>query len=392
MTTPVPRHDAPLRLLHIVASSHGGGATHVRDLVLGLPRDRFHCTVAMPLDGGNVSPADFAGHETDFLPVEIAGPFVWREVVRLRRVLRSEDFHLLHVHGSRAALYGRLAVATLRRRPGVLFSIHGFATPFYAVPRQTVYLAIERALQRVTDRTICVAQAEADRFLACGLAQPETVHVVPYGIDVPRFARPSGDPYRLRDELGVGRGPVLLMVCRLNVPRDFATLLDAFCTVRAEFPAAQLLIVGDGPQRAEVEAAIRRRELTSCAQVTGFRDDVPDVMALADVYVLTSYGWEGYPISTLEAQAAGVPVVVTDAGGSAEAVRHEQTGLVVPKARPDSLAEAVMRLLRSPELRRRMGEAGRQRAAREFTRERMVDRVMRVYEGLVPLPPAAGPL
>ncbi|MFQ5857919.1 MAG: glycosyltransferase, partial [Anaerolineae bacterium] len=123
--------------------------------------------------------------------------------------------------------------------------------------------------------------------------------------------------------------------------------------------------------------------LTHCARVTGFRNDVPALMALADVYVLTSYGWEGYPISTLEAQAAGVPVVVTDAGGSREAVLHEKTGLIVPKCHPGLLAEALLRLLRDPDLRQRMGEAGQQRAYREFTRERMIGTISSMYDDLL---------
>ncbi|MFQ6100786.1 MAG: glycosyltransferase [Anaerolineae bacterium] len=369
-----------IRILHLVASSHGGGATHVRDLALGLPRDRFCSTVAMPLDGGNVSPADFTAAGIGFVPLNIAARFAWRELLRLRRLLRAGGFHLLHVHGARAALYGRLAAATLRPRPHVLFSIHGFATPFYSFPRRTAYLRLERALQRVTDCTICVAQAEADLFLSFGLTTPEKTRVIPYGIDVVRFAAPPGDLSNLREKLDVGPGPVLLTVCRLNVPRDFASLLAAFRQVRSEFASAHLLIVGDGPQRTEVESLIHRSELTGSAHVTGFRSDVPALMALADVYVLTSYGWEGYPISTLEAQAAGVPVVVTDAGGSREAVQHERTGLVVPRRDSDTLAEALLRLLRNPGLRREMGKAGRRRARREFTRKRMIERITTVYD------------
>lgn len=372
------------RLLHLVASSRGGGATHVRNLALGLPCDRFHSTIAMPLDGGNVSPDDFTVAEIEFVPVNIAGGFAWREVLRLRRLLRAGGVHLLHAHGARAALYGRLAVATLgRRRPQVVFSIHGFATPFYSFPKRVAYLWVERVLQRVTDCTICVAQAEADLFLSVGLTTQERTRIVPYGIDVARFATPLADTASLREDLGVGQGPVVLTVCRLNVPRDFASLLTAFRKVRGVFPTAHLLIVGDGPQRAEVEVLIHRLGLTHCAHVTGFRNDVPALMALADVYVLTSYGWEGYPISTLEAQAAGVPVVVTDAGGSREAVQHEKTGLVVPKCRPDLLAEALWHLLRDHGLRQRMGEAGRQRAHREFTRERMVEAMTNIYDELL---------
>jgi glycosyltransferase involved in cell wall biosynthesis len=106
-------------------------------------------------------------------------------------------------------------------------------------------------------------------------------------------------------------------------------------------------------------------------------------MALADVYVLTSYAWEGFPISTLEAQAAGRPVVVTDAGGSREAVLHEKTGLIVPRRSPRLLADALVRLLRDADLRQRLGQAGRRRARKEFTRERMVERIGRIYDDLV---------
>jgi len=373
-----------VKVLQLVASSRGGGATHVRDLALGLSQDdAFEVTVAMPTDGGNVSPGDFSAAGIPFEVVNIAGGFPWREVKRLRGLLQRGGFHILHVHGSRAALFGRLAAATIRSRPRVVFSIHGFATPWYSLVKRCTYLALERVLQLVTDRTICVAQAEADSFLSHGLARPERIHVVSHGIDVARFAEGTGHTSALRGELQLGQGPVVLMVCRLNVPRDFGTLLTAFSVVRSEFPGVHLLIVGDGPQRDQIEGLVTRLGLADSVRLTGFRDDVPALMALADVYVLTSYAWEGFPISTLEAQAAGRPVVVTDAGGSREAVLHEKTGLIVPRRSPQLLADALVRLLRDADLRQRLGEAGRRRARKEFTRERMVERMGRIYDDLV---------
>ncbi len=368
-----------IRLLHLVASSGGGGATHVRDLAVGLSRDRFETTVAMPSDAGNVSVADFTSVGVAFEQVHIAGGFAAGEVLRLSRLLKASRFDIVHVHGARASLHGRLAAAMTRPRPAVVFSIHGFAAPFYPLHKRLSYLAVERVLQAITDLTICVAQAEADSFLSFGLTDPQRVRVIPYGIDVSRFLTPPAGVVNLRRELGVGDGHVVLTVCRLNVPRDFLSLLTAFRHVRDEFADARLLIVGDGPQRDHVEQLIRDLGLERCVRITGFRDDVPAFMALADVYVLTSYGWEGYPISTLEAQAAGVPVVVTDAGGSAEAVQHVKTGLVVPKRRPDLLANALLRLLRNPGLREQMAMAGQQRARQEFARERMIQSVAGAY-------------
>jgi glycosyltransferase involved in cell wall biosynthesis len=296
--------------------------------------------------------------------------------------LQTRNIHILHIHGARAALYGRLAVATLRPRPRVVFSVHGFATPFHAWPKRTLYLWLERALQHYTDLTICVAQAEADLFLSFGLTEPAKTVTIPYGIDIDRFAMSSTSGIHLRETLGVGPGPIILTVCRLNVPRDFVTLLTAFHRVLSELPLARLLIVGDGPQRGQVETLIDQLRLTHAVDITGFRNDIPALMLLADVYVLTSYGWEGYPISTLEAQAAGVPVVVTDAGGSREAVLHEKTGLIVPIRQPDALAGALLRLLGENELRQRMGEAGKKRAHREFGREQMTRKIADHYDDL----------
>ncbi len=371
-----------IKLLHLVASSHGGAATHIRDLVRGLPED-YHSTVAMPFNGGNVSENDFETAGATPLSVCIETGFVWKEFLHLRRILQTNNFQIFHLHGARAAFYGRLVAATLSYRPRIVFTIHGFATPFHSVFKRTVYLWLERVLQQITDRTICVAQAEADVFLSFKLTTPNKISIVPYGIDVARFSTPPPILNPLLDILDTNHGPVILTICRLNVPRDFGSLLTAFEKVLTEFPDAHLLIVGDGPQRAEVETLIHRLELNYAVHITGFRDDIPALMALADVYVLTSYGWEGYPISTLEAQAAAVSVVVTDAGGSKEAVLNEETGLVVPKCQPDALGKALMRLLQDSDLCQRLGAAGQQRASQEFSRERMVKNIEAIYGKVV---------
>ncbi len=370
----------PINVLQLVASSHGGAATHLRDLALGLSPDEYKVTVAMSLDGGNVIPDDFTNAGLKFVPVDITSGFSWGEVQRLQSLIQIEQIDVVHMHGARSAMFGRLAAGGLKQRPKTVFSVHGFATPFYSNPKRFVYLSIERILQRLTDCTICVAQAEADLFLSFGLTKPDKTKVISYGIDVDRFAKPAPDLTALHQELDVGNGPMVMIVCRINVPRDFDSLLTAFEQVCAELSEARLLIVGDGPQRDEVEALIRDKSLTESVQIIGFRSDIPDLMALADVYTLTSYGWEGYPISTMEAQAAGTPVVVTDAGGSGEAVLHEETGLVVPKRDPDALANALLRLLKNSDLREILGQTGQVRAKAEFTRQHMIEKIKQVYE------------
>ncbi|MCA9925795.1 MAG: glycosyltransferase, partial [Anaerolineales bacterium] len=176
-----------IRVLQLIASSHGGGASHVLDLSLGLDKSQFDVMVAMPEDGGNVSPLHFTDSGISFVSLPIHSGFAWREVRKIRHLVKNGRFHIIHVHGMRAALYGRLAVLGMAQRPRVLFSIHGFAAPFYQQPKRMFYLTVERLLQYVTDLTICVAQAEADLFLKHKLAPPNKVTVVHPGIDVQRF-------------------------------------------------------------------------------------------------------------------------------------------------------------------------------------------------------------
>ncbi|MCA9925796.1 MAG: glycosyltransferase, partial [Anaerolineales bacterium] len=168
--------------------------------------------------------------------------------------------------------------------------------------------------------------------------------------------------------------------CRLHIPRDFDTLLNAFAQTLTRFPKLHLLITGDGPQREQILNKISRLELADHVHLLGFRQDISQLLALADVVVLTSLGWEGYPLSTLEAQATGTPIVVTDAGGSREAVLHEKTGLVVPKQNAAAMAQALVSLLENTDLQKQMGIAGRERAQAELSREIMVEKMTAVYQ------------
>jgi glycosyltransferase involved in cell wall biosynthesis len=295
--------------------------------------------------------------------------------------MEANQFELVHVHGARAGLYGRLAVLGWAQRPKILFSIHGFATPYYIWPQRFTYLALERLLQRVTDRTICVAQAEAELFLKYRLASPEKVEIIHPGIPLGRFQ--NVQPNSLRELLGVGQSPVILTVCRLNIPRDFATLLKAIQTVRQAIPDVHLFIAGDGPQKAEIEKQIATLNLAKHVHLLGWRQDIPKLLAMADVFVLTSYGWEGFPISALEAQAAGRPVVITDAGGSAEAIIHGQTGLVVAKCDVPALAQALQTILTDPEVRQAMSMNSFQYAQKSLSRQRMMGQIEATYLSVI---------
>jgi glycosyltransferase involved in cell wall biosynthesis len=367
-----------IHVLHLVASSRGGGAAHVRDLAQRLDRSRLAVQVAMPKDGGNVRQKDFEAVGIPFHRVDIATGFSFQSLWRVRRLLAQTD--ILHVHGARAALFGRLAAMSLARRPCVIYTIHGFAAPHYSQPRRGVLLAVERAFSPVTDLFIAVCHTEGEALLKADIAAPDCVQVVWNGIEVTRFRDIATDRVAQRAALGVPSDAFLITtICRLYKPRDFDTLLRAFRQLATIHSAAHLLIVGDGPLRSKVEQQISALSLTDRVTLAGWRDDLPAIYAASDMYTLTTWGWEGLPLTVLEAMAAGLPVVATDAGGAHEAIENEVTGLLVQRREVEQLAGAFMRMVDDADLRHSMGQAGQQRACALFSVEKMVERIETIY-------------
>lgn len=374
-----------ISVLQLVASSRGGGAVHVRELTSLLDPSRFAATVAMPEDGGHVTAPDFTDQGVEFHRVDIASGPSLTAVRRLRALLSERRFDMLHCHGARAAFYGRLASATLGgRRPRIIYTIHGFAAPHYALPKRTMLLGIERLLTPVTDAVICVSAAERNSFVAAGFGPRERLHLVRYGIDAPLFRDVVVDRAEQRASLGTPvDAPLVTTICRLYRPRDFETLLGAFARLVAELSNGHLLIVGDGPYRQDIESLISDLRLGAHVTLAGFRRDTAQILAVSDVFVLSTALWEGLPLTILEAMASGLPAIASDVGGIREEIIHQQTGIVVPPRDPTALYQALLDLLTNDDKAKAMGQRGRERVDEYFTLERMGQETMAAYEDLM---------
>jgi len=343
----------PRLLILITLAEPGGAQTSVALLLPGLA-DRFDVTLAAHGAGPLRQAARAAG--IPFVQLEhVRRPIhPWHdalglaELVRLCRRLRPD---IVHAHSSKAGVLGRVA-ATLAGVPIRVFTVHGWPFGAYGGLQGRVYLWLERLMRPITTSVICVAESTRELGLTEGVCGPERTVVIHNAVDVSVFARD-----RRRRRL-----PRIISIGRLAFPKDFATLVEALRIVDAEHEA---VLVGDGPGLRDVTAEIRRLGLSSRVRLVGARRDVGDLLAQADVFVLSSRS-EGFPISILEAMAAGLPVVASDVGGVAEAVVDGATGLLVPAGDPGSLADALQRLLRDAELRRSFGARGRDRVLRRF--------------------------
>ena len=276
--------------------------------------------------------------------------------------------HIVHASSSKAGVLGRVA-AWLAGVPIRVFTVHGWAFGAYTGIDSRLYRLAERAVRPLTTVTICVSETERAAGLDARTCDAPRTVVIHTGIDV--SARPLARP-----AMGM---PVIVSVGRFQAPKDAMTLLRALALLRGPYRA---LLVGDGPDLPAAEEERRRLGLDDPVVFAGERNDIPAILASSHVFVLSSRS-EALPVSILEAMAAGLPVVATRVGGVPEIVVDGETGLLVSAADPPALAAALQRLVDDPELRARLGFAGRQRAEERFRLDSFLRGASR------PLPPSA---
>jgi glycosyltransferase involved in cell wall biosynthesis len=213
---------------------------------------------------------------------------------------------------------------------------------------------------------------------------PPKVFLIPNGVEIKVFTEANqslvealAQEWKIRSHT-----PVIGTLARLHEQKGHSYLLDAVAQLRREIPDVKALVVGDGELRPSLEQRTQALRLSDSVIFTGTRRDVPEILALLDVFVLPSL-WEGLPIALLEAMAAGLPVVATRVGGVPEVVVDGETGLLVPPRDPDALSEAILTLLQDPDLRQKMGQAGQERVREYFSVERMVEETEALYERLL---------
>jgi glycosyltransferase involved in cell wall biosynthesis len=342
-------------LLLITLAEVGGAQTYVASLMPALV-GQFDVTVAAYGAGPVRDAAEATGAR--FIPLRsVQRPInPWRDLaglLELIRLLRRERPDILHASSSKAGVLGRVA-GLLAGVPIRIFTVHGWAFAAYSGIPSRLYRWADRLVRPLTTVTICVSERERAAGLAAGTCDAERTVVIPNAVDV--ATAPHAKPV-------VRARPLIVAVGRLKAPKDFVTLVRALARLQPD--SFEALIVGDGPDRHRLEAEIEALGLADRVELAGERRDVPQLLASADVFVLSSAS-EGMPVSVLEAMAAGLPVVAARVGGVPEQVADGVTGLLVEPGDPDELAAALARLTRDGELRRRLGAAGRARAEQAF--------------------------
>ncbi|MCX5659300.1 MAG: glycosyltransferase [Planctomycetota bacterium] len=296
---------------------------------------------------------------------------------RLRAAVRDHGVELLHAHQYTPFFYAALS-RRLAADPPILFTEHG---RHYPDQRKLRHVLFNRLLLRRGDRVTAVGGFVKKALVGNEGIRASRIEIVRNGIDPQRFVfdpRPSTRA-AVRMELGLASDqPVVLQVARFHPVKDHTTAVRAVAEVVEELPGAALLLAGDGPERAHIEALAAQLEIAPNVRFLGVRSDIPRLMAAADVFMLSSLS-EGISVTLLEAMGCALPIVATDVGGNAEVIGNDEAGLLSPRERPAPLADNILRLLRDASLRQRLGQAGRQRLLGQFTQDRMHARYAELY-------------
>ena len=258
---------------------------------------------------------------------------------------------------------------------GVVFTEHGAldVEPWYSS-------AIKRAATRLTDVVVAVSAPLATVLIETHGLPRSKIRVVPNGVDTDRF-HPGPDDGALR-RLAIGNGPVIGHVARLAPVKNQALLIEAFADVRRHISDAQLVIVGDGPEREALRQRVEHLKLAGAVHLVGEQRDVPSLLRAFDVFALPSKA-EGTSMSVLEAMASGVPVVASAVGGTPALLDDGGCGVLVPPNDTTALSTALTSLLGDAERRHRLAAAARARAVDVYAEERVVERYAALYDEAV---------
>lgn len=358
-----------MRVLHVAEPVDGGVVRCVQQLSAHQVERGWQVAVAGPPSGSFSAAAEALGvKHLAWAAGPRPGPATVGEVLRLGTVIDRVDPDVVHLHSSKAGLAGRLV---LRGSRPTVFQPHAWSFSAVTGPVRTATLHWERLAARWADRVVCVSDGERETAVREGIHAE--LRVVANGVDLSAFAAGDDTARRAaRRRLGLdGAAPLAVSVGRLHRQKGQVELLALWPRVTQAVPGAQLALVGDGPDRAELEAA--------GAWVVGATDDVRSWLLAADVVVLHSR-WEGLALTLLEAMASGRSVVATDIPGMREVVRGDAGALAAFGSA--GIAEAVATRLRDPALAAREGAAGRARVEREHDLRAQLDLLCELTEEL----------
>jgi glycosyltransferase involved in cell wall biosynthesis len=358
-----------MKVLHIISS---GGMYGAEAVILNLSRTLneggHHGILGVFSNSANPNlhlheSAARAGVESHLIPCR--GQIDRRVTRRIRELARLTQTDVVHAHGYKADVYAYLAL----RRAGIplVSTCHNWLEQN---PLVSLYGMVDRFVLRKYTAVVAVSDQVRRRLLNAGVRE-DRIYKVENGIDLRPFER-------ARPGAGSGHALTVGWVGRLSREKGADILIHAAAKVLVHLPETKFMVVGDGPERNELESLIDKLNIRSSISLTGRREDIPSMFASFDVAVSSSRQ-EGLPMAILEGMASKLPWVATAVGDVPTVVQDDVTGVLVPPEDAELLAAALVDLLQDADRRERLGTAARKLVEDKFSAERMTGEYLRIY-------------
>jgi glycosyltransferase involved in cell wall biosynthesis len=366
-----------MKILQLISSSGVYGAESViLNLARGLRTAGHQCVLGVFANSPNPNlqlHQRAVDEEIPSYPFPCKGQFDPTTIRRIRDLAAETGVDIIHTHGYKADVYTRLAM--LDHGVPLVSTCHNWLDEDW---RASLYGYVDRYVLRSFPRVVAVSEEVRQRLLKAGVLQ-ERIRIIPNGIDLRPFTvERDPDPVDWSQD----RPAVIGMVARLSAEKGVDLFLRAAAQVAGTISHVRFVIVGDGPDREELEALIDQLKLRPFVLLLGRRNDMPAQYASFDIMASPSRK-EGLPIAILEAMASGLPLVATAVGDVCNAVRNGETGILLPAGDPGALASAIVDLLRDQAKRRRLGSAARQWVESQYSAERMSNDYLVTYKDAV---------
>jgi glycosyltransferase involved in cell wall biosynthesis len=301
-----------------------------------------------------------------------------RAIARIRSILRKERPDIAHTHTPKAGILGRWA-SWLAGVPRIAHTFHGFGFGESHPPlKKQLYVWTERLTGSITTQFVSVSERNRLSGEGYGFFPKQNCELIRSGVDFSSFKIEPLDKSQKKIELGLCPSDKIVgIVAGFKPPKGLHHFLEVARKVKDRSPRTKFLMVGDGELRDDLEAQVRRLQLDSAVRMVGWRRDVPELLQIFDVFLLTSH-WEGLPRVLLEAMALGIPIVATNVGGISEIVQTGENGYLASLGNIEEMAQRVLQLLGNKDLRILMGQKS-QTMVEPFSAQKMVEDYTRLY-------------
>lgn len=362
----------------------GGGEKHLLNLIRELQKENtFSITVACPRRSPLAE--ELSKLRVRTFPVPLKSKFDFRSILMLQGFMRRERFDIIHTEDVRSNLLGTIA-AVMAKVPIVIWTIHMLSinrsiSGMNPIKRR-IWISVDRMLVRYVDKIIAISEFNRRELIKKEKIEPGKIVVIPSSIRLNEFSKELGFNKK-RKEFGIEEGEkVVGYIGRLSHQKGLTYLLEAARMVSQIMPIVKFLIVGDGPQKIELEEKVKELNITGNVALADFRKDVNELYPIFDITVLPSL-YEGLPVVPMESMVYGKPVVATTVGGVPEVVIDGETGLLVPPGDVKSLAKAILKLIQDDASRKEMSRKGKDLIKKKYSNEQMVKAHKSLYEELV---------